>query len=34
MNIEERLVQKIANFEAKAEAVHALKENLYSAIEQ
>lgn len=33
-DIKERLVQKIANFEAKAEAVQALKDNLYSAIEQ
>ena len=33
LNIEERLLDKIAEFEGKTEALQSLKDNLYAAIE-
>lgn len=34
MSVEERLIQKIAEFEGKVEALQSLKANLYEAIEE
>ncbi len=34
MTVEERLIEKIAEFEGKVEALQSLKANLYEAIEQ
>ena len=34
LSIEERLIEKIAEFEGKVEALQSLKANLYEAIEQ
>ena len=34
LSVEERLIEKIAEFEGKVEALQSLKANLYEAIEQ